>query len=439
MRLVMFTPIVSRSAIGRVARLVTRELLSAGHEVLIVRTEAAVAVAGEIHEFGVPLLSWNDQDSVIDAVLSADIAVYQVGDNYQFHAGCAEWMPRLPGIVCLHDFFVGHYFLGWCHEHGHQPGAVIRAWYGEDVAASYQIARHSPDFIESTARTAPLTEWVCSQAIGVLTHSKWGIDRVVRSCPGPIRVAPLPYEALSVDLAVAGVPDSGCFRVLTVGHVNANKRAATVICAIASSPSLRERSVYNLVGSIEPRMVHELAALARSLDVRLVIGGAVGDQALSNAFAEADVVVALRWPCLEAASASAIESMLVGKPTIVVRAGSYDEIPDDCVIKVDVNSEVRETREALEFLMGHPSERAAMAARGKERAQRLHRPDQYAAELVDLAREALRANPPLDAVSHAVGSLRQWGANSDVGHEYIFPPIFDLLGDNVREDRLQID
>ena len=132
---------------------------------------------------------------------------------------------------------------------------------------------------------------------------------------------------LTTETAVKGPVDER-FRVLTIGHVNTNKRAEAVIRAIGASSVLRERTVYRLVGAIRPEIADKLARLARETGVNITISGEVDDESMVDAIRQADVVSCLRWPALEAASASTIEALLYGKSTIVTDTGFYSEIPD---------------------------------------------------------------------------------------------------------------
>ena len=204
-----------------------------------------------------------------------------------------------------------------------------------------------------------MTEWICAMARGVIIHSGFGVDRVLASCPGPVYQVPLPFECPPLP---AGRPEArpageDRFRVLTVGHVNPNKRAESVIRAIGSSETLRETTVYRLVGKVTPaRRVH-LADLAEASGVMLEISGEVDDAGLEDAFAEADVACCMRWPSLEGASASTIEAMLRGKPSIVTNTAFYSELPDACVIKIDPENEIAACRTALEKLHGDHAER----------------------------------------------------------------------------------
>jgi glycosyltransferase involved in cell wall biosynthesis len=425
-KLVIFSPVAVQSAIGRVTGLLVTALADQGHQVVVVRSEDALHLNAPSRAIPTRIIPWDDARAVSSAAEAADAVVYQVGDNYSFHRGCLEWLPTLPGIVCLHDYFLGDLFNGWAAQRRPEAEALLRAWYGEAAATPYFSHSDSRSFIADTAETAPMTEWIASMARGVVTHSSWGIARVLAACPGPVRVVPLPYDAPGLApgprrAAAAGDAD---FTVLTVGHANANKRMESVVRAIGSSPRLLETTVYRLVGRIEPDVDVRLSALADGLGVRLSISGELDDKELQEALDEADVVSCLRLPALEAASASTIEAMLCGKAVIVVGTGFYRDLPDDCVRKVSPEREVDDLRTVLESLQADPSLRAALGERAAEWARATFRADGYAESLTQICGDVAAAVPALEAIRFFAETLVRWGASEEwVTSEDIVAPL----------------
>lgn len=47
-----------------------------------------------------------------EEVNSADLCVYHLGNNAQFHSQIFDWALRHPGIVVLHDRAIHEFFLG---------------------------------------------------------------------------------------------------------------------------------------------------------------------------------------------------------------------------------------------------------------------------------------------------------------------------------------
>lgn len=411
MKLVLFTPVQKTSAIARMARLVVKALSAGGHVVTVVRTESDETGLGEIFDFGVSVFDWRDTPAVRSATGSADGLVYQMGDHYPNHAGAVHWLRLQSGIVCLHDFFLGDLFYGWLNGDVDRGTAELKRWYGDAVAKEYFRYASSPDFIAATHQTAPLTEWIASQASAVVSHSAWGMERVLTACPGPVRVVPLAYEAPSGAQASPGTSaESGQrLRVLTVGHVNPNKRAEQVIRALGSDELLRNRATYTLAGAVQPEMRRHLEALALALCVDLTVCGEVTDGELGRLLGQADVVCCLRNPTLEAASASTIEAMLSARAVIVEDAGFYAELPDNCVLKIRPDHEEKDLRDALLSLANEPLAAKAMGARASVWAKQTFTAENYASQLLELLPLSQKSMLLAETMQAYARQLEHWG------------------------------
>lgn len=418
MRLVIFTPAIKTSAIGRSTSLVTHALTKNGHAVVVVRSEDASLMQAETHDFGVELVPWKASGRIEDLVRDADALVYHIGDNYVYHRGGLEWLHRAPGVICLHDFFLGNLFCGWAQDHMAEALKTLRAWCGDEVASAYFGHSATEKFIEATKVEAPMTEWICSMANSVITHSGWGVQRVLDSCPGPVQLVPLAYDAPASESVRKGAikreRPTEEFKVLTVGHVNPNKRAESVIRAIGNSAVLRGNTIYRLIGLIQPEVAERLASLAKSLQVKLVIAGEVDSDSLLQEIGQAHAICCLRWPSLEAASASAIEALLYGKPVMVTDTGFYAELPGDCVRKIQIQNEIPELQQELERLCQNESERVALGARAAEWAAATFSTENYANRLVDISLATQRAAPMLKASQSLAGMLWRWQASPNL-------------------------
>lgn len=426
MKLIVFTPANTKSAIGRMAALVTRELVAQGCEVTVVRTEAKHLLSTDLHDFGTRIMSWDDEAEVRALIQSSDAGIYQIGDNFEYHEGGVRWLAEFPGLVCLHDFFLGHLFYGWVQTHRVQAQAVLQRWYGEGMAERFFSFSDSESFINGTREVMPLTEWICSQADGVVTHSSWGCDRVMNSCPGQVRVVPLAYDAPAAlaNTAVNTSADGRTLQLLTIGHVNPNKRIASVIQAIGHSALLRNRVNYRLIGAVVPEMKNSLSALADRLGVNLVISGEVDDNELERAITESDVVSCLRWPALEAASASAIEAMLYGKAVIVTDTGFYADIPDSCAIKINQSNEIPELQSSLEKLLENKIRVINLGEDAQRWASKTFTARNYAVQLIEVIECISRTVPAKRAVDSFCDILSRWSSNNTF---FVTPDLIDPL------------
>lgn len=412
MKLLIFSPLSTRSAIGRVTTVVVHSLLAQGHEVVVARTETPTHLQDSMLQCPAPVISWTDEAEIDSAAATADAVVYVVGNHFPFHEGALHWMGPLPGLVCLHDFVLVHLFETWAASHPSTARRALRNWYGADADEAFR--QRTGTFLDDALEKWPLTEWLVSKALAVISHSHWGMDRVRRACPGPTRVVHLPHHSNQVARAGPTHSDGSKVQVLTIGHVNANKRIESVIRAIGSSPLLREHVAYRLCGFVTPRTALALDMLARESGVDLLISGEVDEAELQRALDAADISCCLRWPALEAASASTVEALLHGNAVIATDTGFYRDLPDECAIKISTSDEVHHIRLALERLVSDPAGRMAMAERGRRWAATMFTADHYARELVDVAGLMLRSRPAIDAARQFASVMREWGAAQEL-------------------------
>ncbi len=414
MKIIIFTPVSKRSAIGRVSSLLTRELLSIGFQVIIVQTESIFDLSDN-HVFETQILNWHAESEINDFVLSSDGVVYQIGNNFEFHEGALHWLVKLPGLVCLHDYFLGHLFYGFSLKYRTNSSNILKNLYGDSFVEKFYSSVRSSSFIEDTINDMPMTEWICSQADGVITHSKVGIERIKNSCPGPVRVIPLPYNTPQINFTY------NCkfnltydyINLLSIGHANPNKRIDAVIRAIGSSKFLKRRIQYNIVGSIENSEIIRLSMLASQNEVNIHIIGMVDDKNLKKEFSKADIVCCLRWPILETASASTIESMMYGKCVIVTDCGFYSEIPNSCVIKISKKSEISDIKESLEFLIRNRSKISSIGVCAKKWASKNFTACNYANQLVEILDEIRLLSPSRISLHVLYNFLSKWTPNAE--------------------------
>ncbi|VWX60493.1 Glycosyltransferase involved in cell wall bisynthesis [Burkholderiales bacterium 8X] len=414
MKFVIFSPFGLPSAIGRVTALLVAAMVRQGHTAVVVRTEVEAFIATPTHPCAAPVIDWTNDAAVREAAGSADGLIYQIGNNYNYHCGGLHWLRRLPGIICLHDFLVAHMFAEWAQDHRDEACEILRNWYGEDAPVEFFSPTNQWEFVEIATRHYPMTEWVCSLGSAVVAHSHWGMKRVAASCAGPLRVLPLPYDAPGASSSPQRSLQTERLEILTVGHVNANKRIDSVIRAIGSSDVLAQNVTYRLCGRIEPAMAATLSELATAEAVELVISGEIDDSGLQQAMHRAEVVCCLRWPSFESASATAIEALLYGKALVVTDAAFYGELPDECVRKISPDDEIAELRLALENLLVDREGRVAMAQRGQAWAVRTFEADGYVTQLASLARDTAAAQPILDMTAAFVGYFEGWGATLEI-------------------------
>lgn len=426
MRILVFTPVGMQSAIAKVSRMVVGELEAQGHRVDIVSTQKVHPASRDVRPEFSDFVDWRDPgvQSMIDG---ADIVWHQVGNSYDLHAGNVHWLPKSRGIVSLHDYFLGGLLWGWASD-GHLAEAHLLAasWYGRSIQWIYDLALPSR-LQKASWPKYTYSEWMVVHADAVIAHSDLALANVLAATGAPVEVLPLPYDA-SVDHDASDpniTSKYGRKTVLTFGGINENKAADVVIAAMSANTETRDALEYRLVGSVAEEMRASLASLAEIMGVRLTIVGQVTDERLSAELANADLVCCLRIPSLESASATAIESMLWSKPTIVADTGFYSSLPDDTVFKVHADRVADELIELLDGFARGTVVYGERAENARRYAEATFVAPSYAARLVEIAGTANEHRAESDIVRAYTTVLGEWGLSDPT---VVAPDLEDILG-----------
>lgn len=408
MKIAWFTPLAEGSAIGRASSYIVRELAKVA-EVELWHFERGPLRAVEVKTVFAPAAD-------LGRLTDFDLVVYNFGNHLPYHGEIFEVARQHPGVVVLHDYVMHHFFAALYLEKRRDPAgyvAEMEHWYGGAGRAAAERSLAGERVWESDAVVDfPLVERCTEGALGVIAHSEYLLDAVRRVYTGPARKISLPYEtgitAADGGRERLGIPAGQLF-LLTVGHVNPNKRVHAVLEAMG--PGMH----YVVAGPADPGYQRRLERIVkeRGLGERVQFLGRVSDEVLHGCLAAADVCFNLRMPAIEGASASVIEEMLYGKAVVVTDVGFYRELPADCVVKIDPANEAAELAAALARL-GEAGERSAMGERARAYAQETFRADRYARDLLRFSWDVRNAQPLLGLTDRIAAELQRMKVSSDM-------------------------
>lgn len=405
------TPLHHSSAIGQFSIGVTQALIQRGVEIDLIRTERA-SVLGEAHLPSelkiVNLAGMSDYRRLREY----DVLAYNIGNNFDFHYYALDAALQIPGICIFHDVLIFNLFYSWMIERGEEDRAasVINDTYG---SGTYPPLKPEHCHVTAAVANYSMLEWLAARALAAVAHGRHYLPRLLSSCAGPVRQIPLAYNLPARIGPLRARTSADTLRLTTIGHVNENKLAAEIILALGRSPRLRQRCAYRLVGGISDAMRSSLGRLAERTDVCLHMTGPLTRSALAAEIDSADALLCLRKPVLEGASASAIEAMLSGRPTIVLDHGFYQELPDELTLKIPADFKPCDLERQISWLLDNPEasrilgERAALWAKDTFSFQR------YADAFLTLAEKALEAAPLLRLGTQLGQELSALGAGPD--------------------------
>ena len=300
-----------------------------------------------------------------------DQVLYQFG-NSPFHSHMFALLERYPGVVVLHDFF-----LGGALAHAQMSGARPRAWgdallhsHGYAALASSADAAHGAQAHKAWPCSLPVLE----AATRVIVHSRHA-RQLAADWFGPaaarhIDIIPHPRTPpAAIDRAAAraalGIP-ADCFLVCSFGFVAPNKLTHELLRAWIDSPLHRDPGcALVLVGANHdsPYGV-EVEALIRGAGphANIRITGWADDTLYRQYLQAANAGVQLRTNAHGESSGAVLDCMNYGLATVVNANGSMAEFPPDAVWRLPDAFDVAELGAALEALRRDPARCAALGA-----------------------------------------------------------------------------
>ncbi len=330
-----------------------------------------------------------------------DRILYQIG-NSPFHTHMWDLLERFPGVIVLHDIFLGDatYYRS---EHGTGPlqGLPMRLYadHGYGALATYA---HSKD-IQAAIQNYPYSLCLIQAAMGVIVHSehaktlagqRYSAQLAERFSVIPhLRVLP-PLADKQAARAALGI-EQDIFLVCSFGHIVSNKMYAELIEAWLASPLAANRDCLLVLvgastGEYGAKLVKQISD--SGLSQRIKITGWADDANFKAYLSAADLAVQLRQESRGESSGSVLDCMALGLPTICNAHGSMADLPPEGVWQLNDNFKNAELTEALIFLWREPTIRQKLGHSAREAVQRAFAP-WHCAELYRDSIEAFYAQP----------------------------------------------
>jgi len=432
MKIAWFTPFCRQSAIGRFSQTVTAEL--ARHAAVDIWTPHQ----DELHATGLNVFPMASVHNKQELLASYDHVVYNLGDYWGYHGEIFETLEQTPGlsrkrrtgpsrkqqttIVVLHDYVMHHFFRALYLQHRKDfEGYLqkVQTLYGPAARQEVAEGLASGCLLDMGPRVIdyPFFEPCLTHATAAVTLSGFlaGMVRAQALCP--VARLYLPHNLydrtvpLKAEKTALGVPHDKLL-LLSVGHVNPNKRIDAVLEVLGRDPELAAKVQYIVIGRLTYTAYREkLEQLIRDYRLAHVVRllGQQSDEVLYQHLSSADLCINLRNPAMEGASASLVEALTFERPLLVSATGCYQEVPDGCVLKVPLQDEVPHLHKLLKDLVVDTARRQALGRQGREYVLKHHSPVSFARDFLEFIRTLDSVKPQfdlLDRVSHELAAMQ---------------------------------
>ena len=313
---------------------------------------------------------WPLDPRVDEAVSSADLAIYHVGNNAEFHGEIYRLAVRHPGLVMLHDLAIDD-LVRWFRDTGDPLG--MRAM-SEAEPARLRLYETRPD-IQGPLETASCAH-LLRRARGVMVHSTFGAEYVAAlGSLTPTFVVRHPVIAPPRAARGAGKRASEIreelgdgFVIGVLGDIGAAKGIDAVLDAVAH---MKGEPKVAVVGRRIPG--HDIDAVVSESRVsqQVTVAADVSERDFYGWLRAVDVVVNLRHPHRGEVSGTLARAMAAGKPVIVQEVGSYLDEPEDAVVRIPGGEpDAFALAEALTRLQNDTEARERIGTRAREESER---------------------------------------------------------------------
>lgn len=278
-----------------------------------------------------------------DHYRSFDRVMYHVGNSI-YHAHMVDLLESYPGVIVLHDSYLGHLFKGMDSSE-HQKGIFDRHLY---LSHGYRALKHQClNGRESAVWAFPLSCEIVNASRGVIVHSRFAHECVKPMCRrdpdnflGSVPLANRipPGGDRKMARTRLGFPDDliviCCFGGL--GPTKLNDRILNVWVSLVTAETIEAKLIF--VGKKDNAFYHnELEPIVDKPKVRSSVSftGEISAERFSDYLLAADAAVQLRSNTRGETSRSALECMAYALPIIINNHGSNQEIPDQYVVKIE--------------------------------------------------------------------------------------------------------
>ena len=377
MKIAWFTPFHPQSAIGQVSKLVCEELQK------VCELDIFAFNQGEIIPSSLPVIRYKSSNFDSRCLDRYDHVVYNIGNYAGNHKEIWDVMGGYPGILVLHDQIMQNFFqqITMVPDFGGNPQTgereyleLMRTCYGEQgesagkaLFKSYIGEDKQRIWSSDAAMVYPLLEPVLAKATAVFSHAGFFIDKLKDSFYGPTGFAYLPHiiKPSQTDVLIPEEFMKGSKTlVVSNGLVHPVKRIRQVAEMLLANPDIAERVRYVVIGDYGGPYGDYLYSLSqRQLKGCLYLLGYQPNDVMESFLQKVDFCVNLRYPNSEICSKSLIEQMAFENPVIVLNQGVFNEIPNDCVVKISLENEILELANAFRFLLDNDDKRHEIGSR----------------------------------------------------------------------------
>lgn len=281
-----------------------------------------------------------------------EATVFHIGNN-MYHAYMIPYLKKYSGIVVLHDINLSGLALNMYYAKGKIDEFIDALSYDHD---KHLVKVYVNDLVNGKCGLMEdlysCHGFVTHFAKQILVHSEYAQEKILSKDIGKI-VNYIPIYGNIIDgFTREEVKKSfnlsvDSFVISILGYGQHAKRILPSIKAFIKFKQFKPKSKLFIVGKIAPDLKKSIDELLKNEKHAsdIVITGFVSEEVLDKHIIASDVCINLRFPYYGESSASLMRIFGVGRATLVTDIGSFSEIHNNVVRKIQIPNSNDESRE----------------------------------------------------------------------------------------------
>lgn len=278
-----------------------------------------------------------------------DTAVFHVGNNLAYHRKIIETFLQFGGILELHDVAIHNLVRDWIFDELKAPEKYIEVMRychgkkGEKTARDFIDGKISPPWTGENSLKYTLNKFLVDKAFGVIVHSDMAKQMLCAVSPNvPVITINHHVEKIYKDNFLEYKLECrkklGFYEDVLImgafGYATKTKRIIETLDALGRyKKNKNDKFIYLIVGKVDGIDVDSKIS-EYGMEKNVIITGFTELEDFKTYMGACDFCLNLRYPTQGETSGSLHRMLGMGKPILVSRVGTFEEYPDDIVIKI---------------------------------------------------------------------------------------------------------
>lgn len=332
-------------------------------------------------KYGVDIVDFN----------SFDYRVYNIGNQPEYHGYIYEAAVEHPGMIILHDYMLYYLFVGHHQNKNNLYSSLYTKIGFEEFKIIKDAVKKNPTDLlkqKELAAVLSLNKELLLSDNKIMVHSEYSRNKVLETgyieestikkinhlalIDNDEKESPIDKKTL---LEKYKVPEDALI-VASFGYIAETKLNKEVAEAVKNIAKTGKKICYVMVGFGD--------YVDDELEDGVVIKTGYTDLDEFNSFIDySDIIVNLRNPSMGETSGAMLRILQLGKACITNNGGWFSEIPDECVVKIDVLNAKEEVEKAINDLNDNETKRKEIGERAMRYIEEEFAPEVIAKQIMD--------------------------------------------------------